>query len=520
MKQTLMNMDKDTRITIVILLLVIGLSFFYRLGDVPLIDRDEGAFSEATREMTLNNDYISTFLNSEPRYDKPILIYWFQLVSVKVFGINEFAFRLPSAIFAGLWVLMVFLFCRDYFDRKTSILAAVITATSLWTIIIGRAATADALLNLLLVLTMFSLYRYIISGRISILYQVFLWAGLGTLTKGPVAVVIPFFAGLVYYLSKKQFKPWLRAVLNPAGIAIFCLVTLPWYIVQYLKEGMPFIEGFFFKHNVDRYMSSMEGHAGSILYYLIFTFLIVLPYTSLLIRILPRVKLFRENDLDRFMWSWFFFVLVFFTASGTKLPHYLLYGGTPLFILMAKYRDSIKSRIAGLLPVFILGLIVLFLPEIVKIVIPMLNDEFAAAMLQEAGNAVSLSSRVICAVSIAAFVFLAFMKKYETWKCITIAAVINSFIMVQVLLQAVGYVMQNPVKEAALYAKDNNYSVVAWDIDNPSFSVYLRDITPLRKPVSGEIVFTKKKNLSKLSEYDVLYERGGFALAYVKKDSN
>ncbi len=515
-----MNTVIDTHKTIFILLLVIGLSFFYRLGDAPLFDRDEGAFSEATREMTLNKDYISTFLNGEPRYDKPILVYWFQLVSVLIFGINEFAFRFPSTVFAGLWIFTIFLFCRQHFDNITSLIAGIIGATSIWTIIIGRAATADALLNLLLVLTMFSLFTYIKTGSRKSLYLLFLWAGLGTLTKGPVAIVIPFFVGLVYYISKKQWKPWFKAVFDPAGIVIFCVVTLPWYIFQYVKEGMPFIEGFFFKHNVDRYMSPMEGHAGSIVYYLLFTFIIIIPYTSILIRIIPKVKSFREDDLDRFLWIWFFFVLIFFTASGTKLPHYLLYGATPLFIFMAKYRNMIKARFAGMIPVFFLGLIVLFLPEIVEIVIPNLNDEFSAAMLSEAGGAYNLSYRVICMLSLAAFTYLAFTRKMEVWKSILIGGVINTFIIVHVLMQAVGYVMQAPVKEAALFAKQNNYKVVAWDIDNPSFSVYLMDITPLRKPSVGEIVFTKTKNLSKLSEYEIIYERGGFALAHVKEDSN
>ncbi len=80
-----------------LLVVAVAFAFFVGLGAVPLFDLDEGAFTEATREMLQRGDYISTFLNGQPRYDKPVLIYWLQAVSVLAFGETEFAFRLRSA---------------------------------------------------------------------------------------------------------------------------------------------------------------------------------------------------------------------------------------------------------------------------------------------------------------------------------------------------------------------------------------------------------------------------------------
>ena len=76
------------------------ISFFLLLGHAPLFDVDEGAFSQATLEMFQRGDFLSTYLNGQPRYDKPILIYWLQALSVAIFGVNEFAFRFPSALCA------------------------------------------------------------------------------------------------------------------------------------------------------------------------------------------------------------------------------------------------------------------------------------------------------------------------------------------------------------------------------------------------------------------------------------
>ena len=67
--------------------------FFINIHAVPLFDLDEGAFSEATREMFVRGDFISPYLNGAPRYDKPVLIHWLQAASVWTLGLNEFALR-------------------------------------------------------------------------------------------------------------------------------------------------------------------------------------------------------------------------------------------------------------------------------------------------------------------------------------------------------------------------------------------------------------------------------------------
>ena len=99
------------------LLLALLLSFFLGAATLPLTDVDEGAFTEATREMLAADNLVSPTLNGQPRHDKPILIYWAQAVSVSVLGINELGFRLPSLIAAVLWVLATGLFCARYGRR-------------------------------------------------------------------------------------------------------------------------------------------------------------------------------------------------------------------------------------------------------------------------------------------------------------------------------------------------------------------------------------------------------------------
>src|SRR5215813_5849508 len=112
------------------------LSFFFALGRAPLFDVDEGAFSQATLEMFERGDFLSTYLNGQPRYDKPILVYWLQAASVGLLGVNEFALRLPSALCASLWALLTYWFARRRFGANVALLAAGVMATSLGVYII------------------------------------------------------------------------------------------------------------------------------------------------------------------------------------------------------------------------------------------------------------------------------------------------------------------------------------------------------------------------------------------------
>lgn len=164
-------------------------SFLLCLGGAPLFDVDEGAFSEATREMFERGDFLFTYLNGAPRFDKPIFIYWLQALGYLVFGASEWAFRLPSALAAVVWSYATWHFARERFGRDAALVALAVASTALGPFAIGRAATADALLNCLLALTLFDVWRHLESGARAPLLRAFLWMGLGALTKGPVALM-------------------------------------------------------------------------------------------------------------------------------------------------------------------------------------------------------------------------------------------------------------------------------------------------------------------------------------------
>ncbi len=507
-------MNAVDRTRVLLLALAMGLAFFVNLGKAPLFDRDEGAFSEATREMVENGQYISTTLNGEPRYDKPILTYWIQAVGVAVLGWNEWGLRIHSALAAVLWVLAVRGFGRREYDDETGWVAAMLTATTLWVVIIGRAATADALLNLFLALALFDLYRFWKTDAKPPLYRLFFWSALGFLTKGPIAVAIPVAVALILAAVRGRLRRWVRAVFHPVGWLVFLGVAGPWYLAVWLRDGQAFIDGFFLRHNLNRFADTMESHGGQLWYFIPVILVVLLPHTSLFLKTLPRIRRALDDDLELFLWIWFGFVLLFFSVSSTQLPHYILYGATPLFLLMARYRTRLQNDLLTLLPVLFLASLLFFLPDLWPLAEPLVDDDFTRAIMSVAPETFRWSYRLASGLGLAAAIALVFVPGWQPWQKLMGAGVITAGLIGFGLFPTYGAIQQGPTKEAALTAKAEGWDVVMWRLDMPSFALYYRDITPLRPPVPGEVVFTRVTRLDGLNvPTEAVWQKGGVVLA-------
>jgi hypothetical protein len=501
-----------------LLALAAWLGFFNQLGGFPLFDVDEGAFSEATREMLERGDFVTTWLNGQPRFDKPILTYWLQALSVACFGAREFAFRLPSALAALGWVGAIFLFARQHADRNTAYCAALIAATTLGVNVIGRGATADALLNLFLALAMFDIYRYMEQPLARYRRLVWLWMALGLLTKGPVALLIPFAASGLAFALHGKLRAWRQALFDPAGWLILLAVAGPWYVLEYLRQGDAFIAGFFMRHNVERFMAPLQGHRGNLLYYLPAGLLLMLPYTGLLLRTLPGILSLRSKPLDTLLWCWFLFVLVFFSLASTKLPHYLLYGVTPLFVLMAMRRHLLASRVLAFVPPLLLLGAVVTLPAVLRAFGPGIVDPYVREALTQPdvfGAGYRLGSSLLLLLMLA--LALLPLPRYDPWQKLLACGLLCSVAVGTLLLPALGQLQQGPVKEAALFARQAGLPVRTWQFNVPSFSVYRGQVTERAAALRpGDVVLTRSSALAALGpaqlQVHVLFRKGGVVL--------
>ena len=490
------------------------LTFLWGLGSVPLFDLDEGAFSVATWEMLQRQDFITTYLNGELRFDKPILIYWFQALSVSLFGINEWGFRFPSAVFAILWVLIVYRFAKERINSNTATYSAALLCSSFMVIVIGRAATADALLNLLLTLTLFDIYRYFASGERQHIYRTYLWMALGFLCKGPVAIVIPLAVSFTYSWLQKRWRDWLRALFFFPGWFLFIAIALPWYTAILIEQGQAFIDGFVLKHNVGRFSSTMEGHGGQIWYYAAAIFIVLLPYGGWFISSISNIRQSLSTPLNRFLWIWFGFVFVFFSFSSTQLPHYLLYGLPPLMILLAGDSENLKNTTLTWLPALVLPVLTLLLPFAGQWIHE--SDAYLQAMFRDSSalfNAWYWVGTGALWSSMIALIF-AYPSVRLSSRLLTFG-LLQCIYLLLILFPVASGLQQAPVQQAGLYLKNMTPQpdVFMKGVNMPSITIYRQQITPKlqRELQAGEWVFTKKGKFPE-ENFHIRFDQGGIQL--------
>lgn len=492
----------------------------FNSGSVALFDVDEGAFSEATREMVASGNWSATYLDGQPRYDKPILTYWLQGISISVFGLTEITLRLHAILSTLLWGLAIYLFCREFIERRTGLVALTLFSSILIITVIGRSATADALLNLFIALTFFDIYRYSQSQRRTHLYRTWLWLSLGVLTKGPVAAAIPLIVSGLWFASQRRQRDWLGAVFSPLGWLILVAVVAPWLLLVWQDQGAGFFRGFLIEHNLNRFTQTKEGHGGHWYYYLAVLPLILLPYSGMLASLLLRVRALWARPFERLLLLWFAVVFVLVSASGTQLPHYMLYGVTPLLILFAKYRKLYaRQHWQWLFPA---GYFVL------QVALVLSADGLAAAqdnayLREMLAWAPAYLDNAYLGAALAALGVIAWLatRRWPMWKKLALAALLQSAFTSAFLLPAIAGLQQEPIRQAALVARGIDAPFVAHGIHMPSFSVYRGTQTLRREVRPGDYVYTRADRLDGLAArfgaaaVEVFYRKGGIVLARI-----
>jgi 4-amino-4-deoxy-L-arabinose transferase-like glycosyltransferase len=322
--------------------------FFHELGGIGFLGPDEPRYAAVAREMYLSGDYITPRLLGENWFEKPVLIYWGAALGYAIFGIGETGARLPSALGATLSVFLVYWAGRRLFTRGIGLSGAVILATSIGFFGLARAASTDMPLTASLTAALsFFLVGNESSGasRRWYFYAFYAALGFGVLAKGPVAIVLPVFALVMFLIWRGPGGEWKKW--HPEGIFITGLVAGPWYAAVTVANGMEFINVFILEHNLGRFTSDVYGHEQPFYFYLPVLLLMTFPWSFLLIPALRR----RFGRNEQLILLWALAPLILFSLSGSKLPAYILPMLPPLALLCAREvtrRDSLLSyRIAA-----------------------------------------------------------------------------------------------------------------------------------------------------------------------------
>ena len=344
-----------------LLLLIACCAFllFYGLGAFGLLGADEPRYAQVSREMLDRGDWITPTLNGKPWLEKPPLYYWQAMLAYRVGraflsapGVTEKCARLPGAIDAALMIVFLYYFSRR-FRPGMEIDVAIITAGSAGIIGFAHAASTDMPLTAAFTIALLAWYAWYENQRKTNLAIFYFGLALGTLAKGPVAPALAAIVIVLFAIVKGDWKLVLRTLWLP-GIALFLVVALPWYVLVQLRNP-DFFRVFILEHNLARFSTNVYHHPQPLWFYLPVFLLATMPWTLwLILAIAERVGLIWRERREAFSSpddSWVLFLLLwmivpvlFFSASQSKLPGYILPALPAAAFLIAEHLAGRRER--------------------------------------------------------------------------------------------------------------------------------------------------------------------------------
>jgi len=348
-------MTNRTRTDLLLLAGFCAFLFFYGLGQFGLIGADEPRYAQVAREMLLRRDWITPVLGGQPWLEKPPLYYWQTMLAYRIFGVSDWAARLPSAIDATFLVLAIYFFLRR-FRHGFELDGALIAASTTGVMGYAHAASTDMALAAFFTIGMLGWWGWREVGSRIYLAGFYGFLALGALAKGPVAPFLGLVVILLYAAAVCELRLVLKTLWMP-GIVLFCVIALPWYFgVQARNPG--FFHEFIVEHNLGRFSENLYHHTEPFWYYLPVTALALLPWTIFAIAALVQsvrkwwtdrhsIARWRDgmgNQLGIFACCWLVVPLVFFSASQSKLPGYILPAIPAGALLLADYLENRLSR--------------------------------------------------------------------------------------------------------------------------------------------------------------------------------
>lgn len=345
------------------IVLFVGCLLFHLAGtwSLPLIDRDEPRFAEASREMRERDDFIVPYFNNQFRFDKPPLTYWFQVASYRVFGENDFAARIPTAVAAASIGLVLFSWGKRVRNEKVGWWAAIIFTLSLQSFIHGKAAVADMWLVLFVTLAHWAaweLFRTNTEHRPAFWWIFYLSLGLAFLAKGPIGWTPLLTVAIAQRFYRHEHLAARFKFMR--GILLTLALVCAWGIPALVRTHGEFLRVGIGKHVVERSVATMEGHGASSVwmylallpFYFLTVFASFFPWSIKLPALWKNLRAHRD-ETDQFLLAGTLIIFGIFTLVQTKLPHYTLPAFPLLALLFARRFESL--RLSRVLPIAMTG---------------------------------------------------------------------------------------------------------------------------------------------------------------------
>lgn len=541
---------KDSTKHQIFIALIGAVLFIPFLGGVHLFDWDEINFAESAREMIVTGDYRIVQIDFQPFWEKPPLFIWMQVLSMKIFGINEFAARFPNAICGIVTLLVLYNIGRKVYDNKFGILWTMVFGFSFLPFIYFKSGIIDPWFNLFIFL---GVYFFIIfsdqRGKLPLTrYLIYsaIFIGLGILTKGPVALLIFLIAAGVFWILNR-FKLQITLTQLISYGLVLSLVGGFWFGLL-IAEGKFYVVHDFIMYQIRLFNTEDAGHAGFPLYHVVIILFGVFPAS---IFALPGFfKQGVDNESQKHFRKWmiilFLVVLILFSIVKTKIVHYSSMTYFPLTFISAYYlkkwmdkETSQKWYVNALIAVIgcfyaLVILALLFFDSIKRILLDLnlIKDQFAVGNLQ-AEVQWNLGVGLIAFILISGLLLFFYFKKKDEIQKSVLSMFVSSMLFIYFALVFITPNVERYSQNAAIqfYQSLQNEDVY---IEQLGFKSYAHLFYSQKRPVSNPLSYnqnwlltgnidkpvyfvfknTKKdKYLGQYSDLHLLYEKNGFIFA-------
>jgi len=339
----------------------------------PLFNPDEGRYAEIPREMLSGGDWVIPHLNGIAYLEKPPLQYWATALSLRVFGLNEFAARLYTALCALATLAVAGLAARRLWGTAAALRAAAVLSSMLLFVALGQLLTLDMSLTLYMTCALAGFLLAQSAGAAERRWMLLAWAAtaLGVLTKGLIAAAVPAAVLVLYSLYARDFAPW-RRLHAASGLPLFAAIAIPWHWLA-ARRLPDFLQFFFVHEHLKRYLTPSADREEVWWFFGVVFLLGSAPWTLCALRALavgwrrgaPRGRF----NPTLFLWIWVVFVCVFFSLSDAKLIPYILPAMPALALLIAGLpersleRDVPRTALATVAAAIGLALACMFAPR-------------------------------------------------------------------------------------------------------------------------------------------------------------
>ncbi len=316
----------------------------------PLLDDADTVHAEAAREMAASNDFVTLYANHIRYLEKAPLMYWSVAIAYKIFGVNEFASRLPVALATLALILAIFYIGSHLFNDRAGFYAGLAIATCIGIYLFTRVMWPDVMLTLFLTLAFYCFLRAMEdeSGKSQWAYGIYIFGALAVLTKGLIGAAFPGIIIITYLLISGQIRRLLQLKLF-TGSLVFLLIAVPWHLAAGLQNKtffwFYFINEHFLRYIGKRYPADYDTVPKSLFFSLHLVWLF--PWSFFLpvaIRRFPyRLKhLNKEEQTRLFLWVWLGMIILFFSFSTSQ--EYYTMPSYPAFALLIAHAISESEK--------------------------------------------------------------------------------------------------------------------------------------------------------------------------------